>query len=342
MKTPFRNTGARVHDKFAYDGLQVVFLENEFLRIMVLPGQGADVVEFMYKPRDVDFMWHSPLGIRNQAKHIRPAPDEMAFTDFYEGGWQEMFPHASAPTTYKGARFGWHGEVWGMPWEVEVEKDTPEEVSVLFWVRTVRSPFLLERRMSLRAGQPTLFISERVTNEGRGAQEFMWGHHIAYGAPMLAEGARIFAPAKTVRIDEVDYPWPAPGKPPGALARHDIVGAVRREGELMKYLLELEDGWYALLNPKLDLGIGVRWDKEVFSCVWMWNELHYNSSVPWYGRAYAMALEPVSSLPLARERATRLLLLEAGKTIETEMRLTTFEGIKSVTNVTPAGKIVGE
>jgi hypothetical protein len=110
----------------------------------------------------------------------------------------------------------------------------------------------------------------------------------------------------------------------------------------MKYLLNLEDGWYALLNPKLDLGIGVRWDKEVFSCVWMWNELHYNSSVPWYGRAYAMALEPVSSLPLARERATRLLLLEAGKTIETEMRLTTFEGMKSVTNVTPAGKIIGE
>jgi len=309
----------------------------------VLADQGADIVEFLYKPRDIDFMFHTAMGIRNQAKHIRPAPDEKAFTDFYEGGWQEMFPHASAPTTYMGTRYGWHGEVWGMPWTVEVVKDTPEEVSVLFWVRTVRSPFLLERRMSLRSGQPTLHISEKVTNESTVPLEFMWGHHIAYGKPMLAEGARIFAPAKTVRIDEVDYPWPAPGKkPPTRVARHDIVGAVKREGELMKYLLDLEDGWYALLNPKLNLGIGVHWDKEVFSCVWMWNELHYTTGAPWYKRTYAMALEPVSSLPLARERATRLLLLEGGKTMETEMKLTTFEGLKSVTKVTPAGKIVGE
>jgi hypothetical protein len=55
-----------------------------------------------------------------------------------------------------------------------------------------------------------------------------------------------------------------------------------------------------------------------------------------------MALEPVSSLPLARERATRLLLLEGGKTIETEMKATAFEGLRTVTKVTPAGKIVGE
>jgi galactose mutarotase-like enzyme len=345
MRTPFRNNGARIHDKFAYDDLRVVILENEFLRIMVLADQGGDVVEFLYKPRDVDFMWHSPLGIRNQAKHIRPAPDERAFTDYYEGGWQEMFPHASAPTTYKGARFGWHGEVWAMPWNVQVEKDTPKEVSVLFWVRTVRSPFLLERRMTLRSGEPTLHILERVTNEGTVPLEFMWGHHIAYGAPILEEGARIFAPARTVRVDEVDYPWPAPGLASqakgGGKIRHDIVSAVKRDGELMKYLLDLEEGWYALVNPRLKVGIGLRWDKEVFSCVWMWNELRYTTGVPWYGRTYAMALEPVSSLPLARERATRLLMLCGGASLEVEMKASAFEGITSVSKVTRAGKIIG-
>jgi galactose mutarotase-like enzyme len=309
---------------------------------MVLADQGADIVEFLYKPRDVDFLWHSPMGIRNQAKHIRPAPDEKAFTDYYEGAWQEMFPHASAPTTYTGTRFGWHGEVWGMPWSVQVEKDTPEEVCVLFWVRTVRSPFLLQRRMTLRSGEPTLYIREKVTNESTVPLEFMWGHHIAYGKPILAEGARIFAPARTVRIDEVDYPWPIPGRPRTVRHSHDIVSAVKREGELMKYLLDLEDGWYALLNPKLDLGIGLRWDKEVFSCVWMWNELHYTSGAPWYRRTYAMALEPVSSLPLARERSTRLLLLQGGKSLETEMKATVFEGLKMVTKVTPAGRVIGK
>ncbi len=342
MRTPYRSNGARVHDRFAYDDIPVVILENELLRVLVLAGQGADIVEFLYKPRDVDFMWHSPMGIRNQARHIRPAPDEKAFTDYYEGGWQEMFPHASAPTSYMGTRYGWHGEVWGMPWNFQVEKDTPEEVSVLFWVRTVRSPFLLQRRMSLRSGEPTVHIWEKATNESTVPIEFMWGHHIAYGKPILEEGARIFAPAKTVRIDEKDYPWPAPGQPAGDKARHDIVNAVKREGELMKYLLDLEDGWYALLNPRLNLGIGLRWDKEVFSCVWMWNDLHYTTGAPWYKRTYAMALEPVSSLPLARERATRLLLLQGGRSLETEMKATVFENLKSVSHVTKAGKVVGE
>ena len=109
----------------------------------------------------------------------------------------------------------------------------------------------------------------------------------------------------------------------------------------MKYLLDLEEGWYALVNPRLKVGIGLCWDKEVFSCVWMWNELRYTTGAPWYGRTYAMALEPVSSLPLARERATRLLMLRGGGSLEVEMKATAFEGITSVSKVTRAGKIIG-
>ena len=37
-------------------------LQNELLRVTVLAGRGADIVEFLYKPLDVDFMWANPSG----------------------------------------------------------------------------------------------------------------------------------------------------------------------------------------------------------------------------------------------------------------------------------------
>lgn len=46
-------------DDFAYRGIGTVFLENEHLRIMVLPGKGGDILEFRDKRADVDVLWHA-------------------------------------------------------------------------------------------------------------------------------------------------------------------------------------------------------------------------------------------------------------------------------------------
>jgi hypothetical protein len=53
---PQRNWGTRVLE-YRYRGMRVVFLENELLRVRVLAAKGADVFEFNYKPRDMDFVW---------------------------------------------------------------------------------------------------------------------------------------------------------------------------------------------------------------------------------------------------------------------------------------------
>src|SRR5215204_3592098 len=45
--------------------MRAVFLENEKLRVGVLADKGTDVIEFNYKPRDVDFVWLTAGGVRN-------------------------------------------------------------------------------------------------------------------------------------------------------------------------------------------------------------------------------------------------------------------------------------
>ena len=89
-----RNWGARVTE-FEYRGYPMVAMENRFLRIVIAAGKGTDIVEFLYKPLDVDFMWRSYAGLRASRNFIPTiANPGGSFIDFYAGGWQELFPNA--------------------------------------------------------------------------------------------------------------------------------------------------------------------------------------------------------------------------------------------------------
>ena len=42
------------------------------------------------------------------------------FLENYAGGWQELFPSAGDPCTYRGEPIPFHGEVATLPWELEI------------------------------------------------------------------------------------------------------------------------------------------------------------------------------------------------------------------------------
>src|SRR5690606_20223398 len=106
-----RNFGCRLTE-WIYRGLRTLTLENELLRVTFLVDKGTDIIEFLHKPTDTDFMWRSPLGVRNPATFVPTAarPDG-AFLDYYEGGWQECLPTGGDEVPYAGTVFGVHGEV---------------------------------------------------------------------------------------------------------------------------------------------------------------------------------------------------------------------------------------
>jgi hypothetical protein len=92
--------------------MRLVSLENQFLRVSVLAGKGTDIVEFNYKPRDLDFVWLTPGGVHNPASFLSTSPDPLAtFVDTYPGGWQEVFPNGGAPAISLGASFGQQSEI---------------------------------------------------------------------------------------------------------------------------------------------------------------------------------------------------------------------------------------
>ena len=61
-----RHFGAR-HPRPHDRGLPGVALENEVVRVEVLVDKGSDIISFLHKPSDTDFMWHREAGLRGRA-----------------------------------------------------------------------------------------------------------------------------------------------------------------------------------------------------------------------------------------------------------------------------------
>ena len=163
--------------------MQVVWLENDLIKVGVLVGRGADIFEFRYKPADLNLLLRLPGEIKNPQKTFAQRRDTAnQMEDYYYGGWQETLPNSTS-FNYRGSLFGQHGEVWGIPWEYSIIKNDPEEVSLKCWARPMRTPLRVEKTLSIKKNDPHLEIRSSVMNESKTHFDLMWGQHIAFGLP---------------------------------------------------------------------------------------------------------------------------------------------------------------
>jgi Domain of unknown function (DUF4432) len=336
-----RKSGCGVTLDYTFRGLRVAFLENDLLCVGVLLDKGADIFQLLYKPRDLDFMWHSPIPLRKPFVATSALP-EGAFHDYYYGGWQEVLPSAGwAEEPYLGTYQGLHGEVSLLPFEARVAEDSPEKVSLEVSVRCYRSPLVLTRRMSLRRAEPALFLEERLVNESAGEFAVMWGHHPAFGPPFLDDSCVVHASARRVDVlafhenglwePGEDYDFPnVPNRRTGEL--EDVTRVRPRETGSVDVIRfkDLGEGSCGLTSQRLRVGIGLAWDPDLFRSLWMWQVYGGHHDYPWYGRTYNCALEPFTSWPpagvanaLANGTAR---VMQPGEAIETELVAVVYEG----------------
>ena len=308
-----RNHGCRFRD-FVWEDHRSITLENESLRVLVVADKGADILEFLHKPTDTECLWQSPSGLRPARFHPSSPLEAGHFREYFAGGWYEMLPNGPRPCEHRGARFGYHGEATLLPWEVAIEADAPECVRVRFSMRLNRIPLRVIKTMELRRGQPTLFLTEKITNEAGQEVEFLWGQHPTFGAPLLEPGARVVIPPCEVVVPETvaadarlapgqRSPWPfvcgAKGEridlsivPPREAQSHDFV---RLEG--------LQEGWFTLANPARGVGFTLRYDQRLFPVLGYWQLFGGGPDYPWYRRHFLAALEPACDLPSLAEAA---------------------------------------
>jgi hypothetical protein len=314
-----RNYGCRCHE-VVYKGYRALILENEPLRTMILVDKGTDIVELLYKPKDVDFLWRSPVEVDAWNKNpVTRAHESGNFLDVFEGGWQELLPSITSPTNYMDMNLGFHGEVMFLPWQYQVLEDLPEKVSVRFSVRMRRAPLFVSKTVTLRSGCSYIEFEETVKNEGDQPFSLMWGHHPTFGKPFLNEQCVIDLPAgavgQTYQKDfsgnspfecNLEFPWPMATDKEGQLVDLSRPMPPERKTAFNLYVKNLREGWYAITNPVLDLGIGMKWDVRVFPYLLLWNVYRGNYNSPFFGRTYNLGMEPYSAMPDNLDEVIRL------------------------------------
>ncbi|HYG74458.1 MAG TPA: DUF4432 family protein [Planctomycetota bacterium] len=314
--------GPRVHTGLALHGSEIVVLENELLRVTVNAGRGAAISEFQYKPADLDVLCKNPNGLRPLGTFVPGSFDTHPLVDHHPGGWYECFPNGGAGGKYHDTHLGFHGEVWGLPFEVNAVSEDANGCSVTMTAFTVRTPFKLVKTLSLKKNDPTLYLEETVTNLGAIDLGVHWGQHPMFGAPFLDEKCRIEMPA-TGYFDNKDEPmirlrWP---RREGGEDLSLVRGPQSRAGKML-FVTDFDTGRYRLVSPTWKLAFELNWDAEKFPYCWLYENAG-ELGAPWWGRLYTLALEPFTGLPKAHEEGHGLLNIAAGQsdTVRFEARI---------------------
>jgi len=360
LHQPYYTNGVWITDRWQFDGLQAVIMENAHVRVVILPGKGADIIEFRHKASDTNYLLAQPGGLRNPQTTPPSAYGETPFLDYFSGGWNDVLPNGGPGVVYKGAQLGQHGEASLLAWDYAIVEQGPEQVSVKLWVSLLRTPFTIEKRLTLAVDSPRLHLDLSVRNDAGEALHCMWGQHIAFGVPFLNEGGRIHLPDCKIQVHG-DIPgfeprrfepdatgqWPMIAASDGSIADASVVPpANTTQAQEMAYLLELMAGWYAITNPITTIGFGLRFDASFFKYLWYWQQLgNVASGYPWWARTHTAALEPWTSYPTnglleAIENETALYL-QPGETVSTQMIAIAFEGLSTVETITEDGTVQG-
>lgn len=347
-----RNHGCRISDEWTLRGTRIVVLENSLLRVTVLVDRGGQIVEFRYKPLDLDLLHFNPNGwLASQA----------GFPGDYVTGWQEVLPNGGQAASWKGVDWGPHGELSQMPWAAAVIEDAPERVILHLAARPERFPIALEKRLILEPGQAALQIEERLTSLSGEQLRLMWGHRISFGLPFLEEGAVLSAGARMVQAHpaQPDYQmrryraeaaasWPYLLDPLGGQVDASLIPAHGRSStQELIYLTDFEAGWCAITNPVQKVGFALGFDPGLFKYVWHLEQLGaYSLGFPRWHRSHYVTLEPWTSFPAKGLREAidngTSLVLAPGQQILTRLSAHIVTGLSRVSGVSPEGEVLGE
>lgn len=322
-----RNYGCRFLEVFIH-GQRSLIMENSKIRITIILDAGGRIVELLHKPTDTDFMWRTPIGLSSLNKRHVQYTDP--FHGTYAGGWFEAFPNVGLDCTYKNAPLDSYDELVYLPWEYEVKKDSAEEIQIRMFVKLLKTPFFVEKTLTLKSNDSTLYISEKVTNTGNETMDYQWGHHPNIGMPFLdehciieLEGADMNIHAaleKSRLIQGYSGKWPvAEGKNGEKVDLREIPPAIAGVNDLV-WLSNLKGNEITIVNNKKNLSFTMEWDPEMFTNCLLWIVANGDPGFPRYNNTYVLCILPSTSDIHTLEKASEAgdcKQLNAGETIET-------------------------
>jgi len=321
-------------------GMRTVILENQTLKISVIPEYGSKIFEFVYKPSDRDFLYHNP-----RMEMRTPVYGQYA-DNWWNGGIDEALPSCYGGE-YKGDILPDFGELWSLPWSWEVQNDTAEEVTLHLWRSTIIAPLRIDKWLTLRKDSSALFVKHRITNLSHRKERFLWGIHPSFD---VTPDFRIDTPAEKVVIvysrpdDRLgkpgsSYRWPYVQNRNGEKEDMRVVKDLASNTNDFQYATDLKQGWFSLTDTSEKEGFGMAFSTDVFRSLYMWfvyggyRSLHFSVVEPWTG--YPPSLSDAEKNGVYTE-------LESKESLESASTMFVYTGLSRVTRIAANGEVEGE
>lgn len=327
---------ARVETEWKYRDLRVVRLENELLRLEILPELGAKIYNLVLKAVDRNVLWHNP--------RIAPhrAPFGANFDNHWAGGWDEPFPNG-AECVYGGETLPYLGELWSLEWACEILEGGPRRVQLHLCCDGPITPARVEKTITLEAGSPVVRFDHRISNTGTLPFDFNWGIHPAFA---VTPASRIDLPPCHGVVAEAAggllgdagtaFTWPV--MPARRGKTRDLRFPLSHDAGAMSfsYLEGFEQGWLAVTDRPTASGLGLVFPPEVFRCLWLYlcyggyRDLNVAIVEPWIGYPSKLS-EAVQAGHYRR--------LVAGEFLEATVYAVAYTGLQSAGFINADGEV---
>ena len=141
-------------------------LQNECLRVRVIPQLGCKIVEIYDLENDHEWLWS------DKSRPIKAANYGDQYDLYDISGFDECFPNIGISQDPKniGVTLPDHGEIWSLPWDV-----TDEVNGVSATVLGKLFDYRFSRKLSLKSNK--LVIEYSVSNIGNSELTYMWSAH---------------------------------------------------------------------------------------------------------------------------------------------------------------------
>ncbi|MEO6003702.1 MAG: DUF4432 family protein [Opitutus sp.] len=311
-------------------------IANAFFQVELWPAFGGAISSYVDRATGHDIIWKNEYGQPPRTRVIdQPMSGGSDLYDVMDGSWYVSLPNGFFAGDYFGAPLGTHGELRAVPWTVESVVSRRDELIVTLAGRSVRTPLIYRRELTVRRGNPLLHWRETLENRSTMPLPVAWLQHPTFGGP-LVDGARLIVPAKTVSVFQADNPaalqlkagyrgeWPhVPERESGRMRDCSIVSDAGSGKDHSVQLTDFEAGWGCIWNERLKRGFSLQWDLGTFPHAWSWNLGGGAVQYPLWGKGHLITLQPSTS-PVGRFpdllKRGELLTIPAKRSVSTVMR----------------------
>jgi galactose mutarotase-like enzyme len=308
-----------------------VVLENQKLRLVLMPEFGARILSIIYKPTETEFVWHNPR-VPVMRPTYKPEFEDMS-------GLFDCVPTCEG-CTFKTWKLPFYGEVASEPWRLLGVGRKSGSITVRLQRKCAVYPLMIHKAVRIAKNEPSVELKYRLVNLSNQRLEY---HYSGHNTLLINPNYRIVLPPEVTSLklgmavnnrlgnagEQVS--WPITTDSTGKSVDLSKVGQPNEGTGENLYSNALRESWCAALNESRREAIGFSFDARILPYLLIW--------INWGGYLgyYHMALEPSTGRPdnlaVAVNEWKNYATLEAGSDVSWTTKIFIKHEIKRVKRV---------